>query len=200
MDGFELDASHVLQSLQQPSQSTLPTKGEGSAHTVVTITARINGACADAVLKPLAGCGCLGGCFSSLDEGYWSGIWGDVALVYNVPLALSQVTVQLQSLPSINRQDSSNNRNNATVAVSATIGNGAAAVDQVALAASGMLLEVRISKHGPAPRSPFLVEQFSLADVVVPAPKHSGSSKSSGNREKRSNRASVRFILKTSSP
>ena len=147
MDGFEIDITDAFRSLRQRTRrAAVPTRGGGgdgpagdAPAASLRVTARVNGACADAVLKPLPGCGCLSGCFDSIDIGRWSGIWGNVTLVRRGSLALDQLTVRMQPL--------GKDHGSATIVVTGTLGNGATAVDHPLLETPGTTLEVRITEH-----------------------------------------------------
>jgi hypothetical protein len=176
MDGFELDLTPTLhrwlhnkhphhqlrhQPLHQQQHVPLP----APTPTTITVTVRVNGACQDAVLKLPTGCGCLTGCFDSIDLADWSGIWGDVTLVHRTPLTIEQLTVQLHG-PLGARRDV------ATVNITAMLGNGAAVVDWWELAAGGATqLEVSITEDDPDPnpnsRRLVQMKQFPLATVLL---------------------------------
>jgi len=107
----------------------------------VRISVRLDGTHCPANNSATTQCGCGGLCFSSANSGPWAGIWGNIELAQLQPLALTQVTVRTLSL------DTPNNTDQATVEVTAELGNGLAPLrDQAALLRSARL-RVVLSEH-----------------------------------------------------
>eukprot|EP01043_Picozoa_sp_COSAG02_P022094 COSAG02_NODE_1138_length_14297_cov_4.388537_2_plen_961_part_00 len=141
MDGFEIDLSAALAS--------------GAAR--LQLVARVHSATSCA----------MAGCFESDNSGRWTGIWGNVELVYRPALTLDNLTVRLRSL---DKQHTT-----AKVSVTASLGNGVTDVTSSLIAgatASGNLsLELALSEHNPAQTSRrgalVLRHRQSLKGVIV---------------------------------
>jgi hypothetical protein len=157
-DGFEIDLTPTLRRLSSSADN---------APAQLQLTARVSGCSAQnpGYTDSGAPCSCMGGCFTSLDSGPWTGIWGNVELIHRSPLALDNLTVLLRKLPQEQQSDTVSEAAIATVSVSASIGNGIAELELEQLAAT-KVLDVAISEHGGANQE-VLRRRIALSQITI---------------------------------
>lgn len=171
MDGFEIDMRPWLLHWRRQAAAKAP----AVLAAAVRLTVRLDGTHCYANNSNTTSCGCGGVCFSSVNSGAWSGIWGHVALVRRTPLTLDQLTVKTLSLPGVD----GGTDGAASIEVSAQLGNGQQTLaDYIKLAAqtSGgdddLQVSVVISEHGSGKVA--LRHTVPLRDALQQPTLHSG--------------------------